>query len=45
MRSRATLPDANVLAVAVVEEMDQTDTDPLNNSAELITRPRAAQRG
>jgi len=26
MRSRATLPDANVLTVAVVEEMDQTDT-------------------
>src|SRR5262249_47106749 len=37
-----TLPDANVLVVAVVEEMDQTDTDPLNNSAELLTRPRAA---
>jgi uncharacterized repeat protein (TIGR01451 family) len=42
MRSRATLPDANVLTVAVVEEMDQTDADPLNNSAELITHPRAA---
>ena len=42
MRSRATLPDANVLTVAVVEEMDQTDADPLNNSAELVTRPRAA---
>src|SRR5439155_18239699 len=26
----------------VVEEMDQTDADPLNNSAELITHPRAA---
>src|SRR4030095_15704867 len=23
-------------------EMDQTDTNPLNNSAELVTRPRAA---
>ena len=43
VRSRATLPDASVLAVAVVEEMDQTDTDPLNNSARLTTRPRVAQ--
>jgi uncharacterized repeat protein (TIGR01451 family) len=43
VRSRATLPDASVLAVAVVEEMDQTDTDPLNNSARLTTRPRAAE--
>ena len=42
LRSRATLPDANVLTVAVVDEMDQTDTNPLNNSAELIIRPRAA---
>jgi uncharacterized repeat protein (TIGR01451 family) len=42
VRSRAWLPDANVFTVAVVEEMDQTDADPLNNSAELITRPRAA---
>src|SRR5262245_52961081 len=43
VRSRATLPDASVLAVAVVEEMDQTDTDPLNNSARLTTRPRTAE--
>jgi uncharacterized repeat protein (TIGR01451 family) len=42
LRSRATLPDANVLTVAVVDEMDQTDTNPLNNSAEFIIRPRAA---
>jgi uncharacterized repeat protein (TIGR01451 family) len=41
-RSRATLPDASVLAVAVIQEMDQTDTDPLNNSAQLTVRPRAA---
>src|SRR5436190_6930179 len=43
VRSRATLPDASVLTVAVVEEMDQTDTNPLNNSARLTTRPRAAE--
>jgi uncharacterized repeat protein (TIGR01451 family) len=43
VRCRATLPDASVLAVAVVQEMDQTDTDPLNNSAQLTTRPRAAE--
>ncbi len=42
VRCRATLPDANVLTIARVEEMDQTDTDQLNNSAELITHPRAA---
>jgi uncharacterized repeat protein (TIGR01451 family) len=41
-RSRATLPDANVLTVAVVDEMDQTDANPLNNSAEFITHPRPA---
>jgi hypothetical protein len=42
-RSRATLPDANVLAVALIEAMDQTDTDPLNNSVQLITVTRPAQ--
>ncbi len=42
-RSRATLPDANVLAVASIEEMDQTDTDPLNNLVQLIAATRAAQ--
>ena len=42
VRIRATLPDANVLTVAAVHEMDQTDTAPLNNAAELITRPRPA---
>jgi uncharacterized repeat protein (TIGR01451 family) len=42
VHSRATLPDANVLTVVVVEEMDQTDVDPENNSAELVTHPRAA---
>src|SRR4029079_7191424 len=41
-RSRATLPDANVVTVALVQEMDQTDINPLNNSAELITHPIAA---
>jgi hypothetical protein len=42
-RSRATLPDANVLVVALIEEMDQTDTNPLNDSVQLITPTRAAQ--
>jgi len=42
-RYRATLPDAAVLAVAVIQEMDQTDTNPLNNSAQLTTHTRAAQ--
>jgi hypothetical protein len=42
-RSRATLPDANVLAVAQVEEMDQTDIDPLNNLVYLIAPTRPAQ--
>jgi uncharacterized repeat protein (TIGR01451 family) len=42
-QARATLPDANVLAVALIEEMDQTDIDPLNNSVQFIARPRAAQ--
>jgi hypothetical protein len=42
-RSRATLPDANVLVMAVIEEMDQTDPDPLNNSVQLITPTRPAQ--
>jgi hypothetical protein len=41
-RFRATLPDANVLTVVRVGQMDQTDVNPINNSAELITRPRAA---
>ena len=41
-RSRATLPDANVVTVALVQEMDQTDINPLNNSAELITHPLPA---
>jgi hypothetical protein len=53
MRCRATLPDAGVLAVAVVEEMDQTDTDPLNNPdlrrffatrARHVHRPRQSRR-
>jgi len=43
VRSRATLPDAAVLAVAMVREMDQTDTDPLNNAAQLTTQTQAAQ--
>src|SRR4029434_394660 len=42
-RSRATLPDANVLVLALIEEMDQTDTNPLNNSVQLITPTRPAQ--
>lgn len=42
-RARATLPDANVLAVVSIEEMDQTDTDPLNNSVRWVTGTRAAQ--
>jgi uncharacterized repeat protein (TIGR01451 family) len=42
-RYRATLPDAAVLAVAVIQEMDQTDTAALNNSAQLTTHTRAAQ--
>jgi len=42
-RSRATLPDANVLAIALIEELDQADTDPLNNSVQLIAATRAAQ--
>jgi hypothetical protein len=42
-QARATLPEANVLAVALIEEMDQTDTDPLNNSVHLIAQTQAAQ--
>src|SRR5262245_24892813 len=42
-RARATLPEANVLAVAQLEEMDQTDTNPLNNWAYLTVPTRAAQ--
>ena len=42
-RSRATLAEANVLAVAQLEEMDQMDTNPLNNTAYLIVPTRAAQ--
>jgi len=42
-RARATLPDADVLAVLSIEEMDQTDTDPLNNSVRWVARTRAAQ--
>lgn len=42
IRSRATLPDADVFTIAAIDEMDQTDLDPLTNSAELITHPRAA---
>jgi uncharacterized repeat protein (TIGR01451 family) len=42
-RYRATLPDAAVLTVAVIQEMDQPDTNPLNNSALLTTQTRAAQ--
>jgi uncharacterized repeat protein (TIGR01451 family) len=41
-RSRATLPDAAVLDVTVIQEMDQTDPNPLNNSAQLTTHTRAA---
>ena len=40
---RATLPDASVLDVAVIQEIDQPDANPLNNSARLTIRPRAAQ--
>jgi uncharacterized repeat protein (TIGR01451 family) len=43
VRSRATLPDAAVLDVAVIQEMEQTDTNPLNNSAQLTNQTRAAQ--
>ena len=42
-QSRATLPDANVLAVVWIEEMDQTDTDPLNNMVYLTAGTRPAQ--
>jgi hypothetical protein len=42
-RARATLPDANVLAVAMIEGMDQTDTDPLNNFVYLPTPTRPAR--
>lgn len=42
-RSRATLPEANVLAVAVIEEMDQTDANPINNEALLTIHTRPAQ--
>ncbi|HTD88059.1 MAG TPA: hypothetical protein VK850_15905, partial [Candidatus Binatia bacterium] len=42
-RSRATLAEANVLAFAQLEEMDQTDTAPLNNTAYLTVPTRAAQ--
>lgn len=43
VRSRAVLPDANVLLVAILEEMDQTDLDPGSNSALMTVRPRPAQ--
>ena len=42
-RSRATMAEANVLAVAQLEEMDQTDTAPLNNTAYLTVPTRVAQ--
>jgi hypothetical protein len=42
-RSRATLPDANVLAFVMIEEMDQTDPDPLNNFIYLTAGTRPAQ--
>jgi uncharacterized repeat protein (TIGR01451 family) len=42
-RFRATLPDAAVLTVAMLQEVDQTDTAPLNNTAQLTTQTRAAQ--
>jgi uncharacterized repeat protein (TIGR01451 family) len=42
-RARATLAEANVLAFAQLEEMDQTDTAPLNNTAYLSVPTRAAQ--
>jgi uncharacterized repeat protein (TIGR01451 family) len=42
-RSRATLPDAAVIDVAMIQEMDQSDSDPLNNTAQLTTHTRAAQ--
>jgi uncharacterized repeat protein (TIGR01451 family) len=41
--ARATLAEANVLAVAQLEEMEQTDTAPLNNIAYLTVPTRAAQ--
>src|SRR4051812_45200470 len=45
VRSRATLPDADVFTIAGIDEMDQKDLDPLTNSAELVTHPRAATAG
>jgi hypothetical protein len=42
-RYRATLPDAAVLNVAAVQEMDQTDAAPLNNTALETIRTRIAQ--
>jgi hypothetical protein len=42
-RARATLPDANVLAFVMIEEMDQTDPDPLNNFIYLTVPTRPAQ--
>jgi uncharacterized repeat protein (TIGR01451 family) len=42
-RARATLAEANVLAVAQLEEIDQTDIAPLNNTAYLTVPTRAAQ--
>jgi uncharacterized repeat protein (TIGR01451 family) len=41
--ARATLAEANVLALAQLEEMEQTDTVPLNNTAYLTVPTRAAQ--
>src|SRR5690349_22339749 len=41
--ARATLANANVLAVAQLEEMEQTDNAPLNNAAYLTVPTRAAQ--
>src|SRR5436190_758866 len=42
-RARAILAEANVLAVVQVEEMDQRDVDPTDNSTYLIVPTRAAE--
>jgi uncharacterized repeat protein (TIGR01451 family) len=42
-RCRATLPEAGVLVVAMMEEMDQKDADPTNDRVQMVVRPRAAE--
>jgi len=42
-QARATLADANVLAFAMIEEMEQTDSDPLDNLVYLTAGTRPAQ--